>query len=841
MNKKDCMNLWILSLIGLIMIFLIFGANYIYGSKTDWFSQHWTFAEYFRNLFYQTGDIFPNFAFNIGAGQNIYNFSYYGLLNPIILSSYFFPFVKMIDYIMLVSILSIFISTFLFYKWLRNNNFSTKATMLASTLFLLASPLIFHSHRHIMFVSHIPFLILGLMGIDKYFKTKQRWLYILSVFLMIMTSYYYSVGGLLVMVIYGVYQYLKLNDKVTIKSFFMDGFKFLIPIFIGILLSGVLLLPTIGVILSGRVDIETSITLKELLIPKIDLDVLLYSAYSLGLTAISIIALTNNFTNKRKEEIFLSIVLVITFFVPIIMYLLNGTLYIRAKVLIPFLPLMGLMIGIFFENIFNNKVKIKLLLFILLVTNIIVFLTGYRSGIYYIDLLVSIIVLLIYYWKKNYYILYIPLLIIAFLTSLQANLDDELVSKDEYHKVFDVKRESLILDTINEDHSFYRFNNLLDTLPTINKIYSLNYYQTSLYSSTYNNDYKEFFVNTYSNAISYRNRLITAQSNNILFETLMGIKYILANDNVPIGYTLIKEEDRFGIYQNRNVFPLGYAIDNVMSYEEFNKLQYPYKLDVLLNNVIVEGTSKKEVLSSIKPIDLDYTMIIGDNLEIKKEENKYIVNAQKTDTISLKLSEKISDKILFVKFDVLKSPSCNKGDLSIDINGISNKLTCRSWMYHNQNYTFEYTISSPLDIDQLNIKFSKGEFEITNIETFIMDYNDVIKATKKIDKMIVDIDKTKGDIIKGSISTDKDGYLVLTIPYDKGFKIKLNGEKQEYERVNNGFIGIPITKGHYEIEIKYQAPLFKEGVISSVIGLMGFILICLLDFRKSKIKIEKIK
>ena len=46
-----------------------------------------------------------------------------------------------------------------------------------------------------------------------------------------------------------------------------------------------------------------------------------------------------------------------------------------------------------------------------------------------------------------------------------------------------------------------------------------------------------------------------------------------------------------------------------------------------------------------------------------------------------------------------------------------------------------------------------------------MDYNDVIKATKKIDKMIVDIDKTKGDIIKGSISTDKDGYLVLTIPY----------------------------------------------------------------------------
>ena len=61
----------------------------------------------------------------------------------------------------------------------------------------------------------------------------------------------------------------------------------------------------------------------------------------------------------------------------------------------------------------------------------------------------------------------------------------------------------------------------------------------------------------------------------------MGIKYILANDNVPIGYTLIKEEDRFGIYQNRNVFPLVYIIDNIISYDEFYELKYPYKLDVL--------------------------------------------------------------------------------------------------------------------------------------------------------------------------------------------------------------------------------------------------------------------
>ena len=48
-------------------------------------------------LFYDTKDLFPNFAANLGAGENIYNFSYYGLYSPIILFSYLLPFVQLQD------------------------------------------------------------------------------------------------------------------------------------------------------------------------------------------------------------------------------------------------------------------------------------------------------------------------------------------------------------------------------------------------------------------------------------------------------------------------------------------------------------------------------------------------------------------------------------------------------------------------------------------------------------------------------------------------------------------------------------------------------------------------
>ena len=76
------------------------GGKMLWGSKVDWQAQHTVIPEYFRQLFYDTGDIFPSFAPNLGAGENIYDFAYYGLYNPLILISYLLPFVQMADYIM---------------------------------------------------------------------------------------------------------------------------------------------------------------------------------------------------------------------------------------------------------------------------------------------------------------------------------------------------------------------------------------------------------------------------------------------------------------------------------------------------------------------------------------------------------------------------------------------------------------------------------------------------------------------------------------------------------------------------------------------------------------------
>lgn len=61
------------------ILFLLQNTSHtIAGSQIDWISQHTVLAEYFRQRFYSTHEFFPQFASELGGGQNIYNFAYYG-------------------------------------------------------------------------------------------------------------------------------------------------------------------------------------------------------------------------------------------------------------------------------------------------------------------------------------------------------------------------------------------------------------------------------------------------------------------------------------------------------------------------------------------------------------------------------------------------------------------------------------------------------------------------------------------------------------------------------------------------------------------------------------------
>ena len=124
MKRKQIYPYIFLTCLALIMVVVIIPSKNIFGSNTDWLSQHVNIADYLRQLILDNKSIFPDFAFNLGAGQNIYNFSYYGLLRPDILLSCLFPFIEIKNIIIIYMIFNLVVSTNLMYYWLKQKRFN---------------------------------------------------------------------------------------------------------------------------------------------------------------------------------------------------------------------------------------------------------------------------------------------------------------------------------------------------------------------------------------------------------------------------------------------------------------------------------------------------------------------------------------------------------------------------------------------------------------------------------------------------------------------------------------------------------------------------------------------
>lgn len=827
MLKKIIKILSIL-LLPIIVIFLFNKLGLLYGSQTDWINQHIIYADYFRELFYKTGNIIPEFSLNIGAGQNIFNFAYYGLLNPIILLSYMLPFVRMDHYITYTIILSIMTTFILIKKWLTNNNYDKKLSLTISILFILSGPIIFHTHRHIMFINYFPFLILGLIAIDKYYKEKRSWLIILSIFLIIMISYYYSVVSLITLFSYALYKYLKDHTHLVTSDLTQYIVKTTGNFLLGIMISVFFLLPIIGVILNGRSEFNTGIKVINLLIPNFNIEYILYDSYSTGLTVIALLSIIYSFISKKKENILLSIIVIVLTSIPLFMYVLNGGLYIRAKALIPLLPLILLLIVDYLKD-FNVKKSILILLVFLVISLFF----KYSNIIFYIDIMI-LILFLIKSQKCHNKIIYGLLFIVPLINVYNVNKNEEFVKISDYNNYFNNNEQILINNITLNDKSFYRINNLNDTLQNINKVYNSNHYSTSIYSSTYNKTYHNFYYKIFNNAFPDRNLIMLSQSNNILFQTLMGVKYIVSDKESPVGYRLIDKIGSTSLYQNDNVFPLGYINSSHISKKYFDELEFPYNVEALMNKVIIDDPIYDDISDSkIKEVKLEYEMFNGDDIQIEKIDNQLIINSHSSSNMILELKEPIKNNVLIINFDILESQNCKKGDLSITINDIKNTLTCENWIYSNNHYNFSYVISSNEDIDKLRISFTKGLFKIDNIKTYLWAYDDIKKLSSDIDQFNIDVSRTSGNKIYGDIKVKRAGYFVLNIPYDKGFKIKVNSKNQTYEKINNSFIGFHLDEGEYEIEIIYHTPLLKEGLIISV---MGFIIYGYMIFKERSIK-----
>lgn len=822
----------VLNLVTLVILLIPLQQGKFFGTNGDWYSQHIAIADSLRKAMLQNKCLVPQFI-NLGGGSSVYDFAYYGLLRPDVLIACLFPNVGMRYFIAVYAILGVIASVDLCYIWLRMKRME-KPFALAGALLLGTTTCFAQAHHQIMFVNYMPFLIIALIGVDHLIEKKHYGLLTIGLFFVYIHSFYYSISCLFVAAIYFFYKLGRQDwiqeriKKKAYKEVFVIVMQYIgraaIAVILSIGMAMVLLLPMGLDILSTKKD-GGSFTSDKIHLLNLQMNGLLYSSYGCGFTMLSLFALIRGIFEKEKR--WLSAVLLAVMLCPWAAYILNGFLYARSKILIPFGVLIVFLMADMLQSIYHDNRKcfgIPLLV-------CLCFAAVNKSNIFaYVDvflLAVWFILLRSPLQERIKKILFWFVLVTPVFCSIGLNMSgsylreicDRLKIRTgvEYLDNSDERQQHFTeqeVDSVVTD-SRYRFDILSNNFVNSNILASSNCGRTSMYSSVTNADYSSFYYDTMHNAIGANNRVALTPSGNPCFSYFMGVRYIATGKKqIPDGYESIYEKDNYVIAENENVLPVCYGTSNILKESMYQQLDFPENMIALCQNVVVK---EKGNLSESRDVYADKKARQGIQyrspaaLFTPSSLHDFMTVGKKGNT-TLRLNHSMKGYYLILSFDIDR-----KGgkEVKIDIDGVANKLSAKWAPYPNQNNKFVYILPVKDGTTKLKVRAQRGKYHIKKMGAYLIQKNAI-----KNDNVILPEEETHvmdgTTVYEGTITMEDRGYFVTSYPYRKGYQVLVDGKKAAVKKVNTTFVGVSLKEGKHRIQIRYVAPGYEIGLKISV-------------------------
>ena len=369
-----------------------------------------------------------------------------------------------------------------------------------------------------------------------------------------------------------------------------------------------------------------------------------------------------------------------------------------------------------------------------------------------------------------------------------------------------------------------------------------------------------------------------------------GVRYYVkkrAKSALPCGYKKIDEVDmgdevHFDIYENKYALPLGYTSDHYITQEQYEGYSDLQKQQAILQGIVIgeDDASIKEKYKKAEPLfndtKMDYT-VTPSNKVIMLDDNHILVT-EKGGSIELGFAN-VKGNEVYLQFQGLKAEYMTPYEIlqereklgedtglsemslgerydqkrqaldydPMDFEQLKIKVTCGSrskeFMYHPEN-AHDYTGQTDYlanfgyikrTTTSMKITFPKEgiySFESMNVVCQPMDrYKKMCSALMKDVLKKIEIGE---DQITGTISLDSDKILCLTIPYDKGWKLYVDGKETEILHANTMFMGVPLEAGKHSILLEYHTSKLKPGILISLVGVVAFAVIIIVYHRKKK-------
>ena len=856
-----------LILLFIILITAVIPDGYVYGSNTDWLSQHVTLAETIRNACLEQHTLLPSWI-GLGGGSNGYQFAYYGFLRPDILIGCLLPQIPMVDIIIGYMTAVYLCSVLLVYIWLRSERISPLLAWLGSMLFMTAGCL-FHMHRQIIFVNYLPFMLLAFLCIR---KQRYKWLP-LCLLLICLSSFYFSISAFAAV---GWYWY-----RTEGKRFWRGSFlkRYIPAAALAAAMAAALLLPTALVLLEhSRLGTDAGLLkLLELFGPNPVFNNILFNEYGMGLTLICFYAILAGLKikNFRKD----SILFLMFGMFGIFSYVLNGTLYTRPKILIPFMPLVILHCVRYAEICRKTAGPVRvpepdsrypeqapiygmqlppLWPFAVMLPVSLLWFSQEQFPWILLELAILFCLCLAIRLRQKYarpsfaavsgWLTAVLLLISPVGMYLTTAGSEDWVKESEISPGFTADELSQV-----QFDPLYHFDSLLSPLVDGNELNTF-LHRSTMYSSVTNGEYSELYYDTLMTPVRINNRVALLTSDNPFMLNLLGVRYLETTDgHIPAGYETILESGKNVIVENPDVLPSVYFTDDTVSQEWFDTLDSLPKLDIITRKTVVEDSSREGLQDSstsssqsssqngaaggsagnnMRPYSPELSQTdLPEGLDINRTDSGWEIRAEKECTLTLDIGNPQPGSIVLCQFEV---ENLTTQAVVIDINNIRNKLSGMFAPYPNGNDQFHYQFSadSSTGVDRLEITFSKGHYRLNDIQWYLYDQS--LLNEKNYAPLTADQSTGSGSTgimdTKYTITAENDGYIATSIPMQNGLEILVDGKPSELVKVNQAFAGTYLEKGEHTIEFHFSTPGKTAGCAVSTAASIGYVVYLLYTF-----------
>lgn len=390
-------------------------------------------------------------------------------------------------------------------------------------------------------------------------------------------------------------------------------------------------------------------------------------------------------------------------------------------------------------------------------------------------------------------------------------VEQRFANRDEYNKICEVMTE-LLPDNIDDPSGYGRIYRNFNFSRYDGALYG--YDGFARFSSSYNYNLDDL-LNRLGVAALYHT--VTEKGINSVTASLLNIKYYISYyRDAPDTYNFLNEYRLYKLYENKYCLPLAFGVEGSGPIDSEELTEDPfYNINLIYRDLSGDG-NETEIFKT-----LVYERVERDTL-----------NYHKKDTVD---SEDFTfyadaDGLYYFYSDDTEPVPDYAGTWS-DGNFSSREVFADSYVDGEENETFrndEFSyITSAGNLTggrEHVITLDSSLAEIGDTWIYYLDesaFEGIAKSINSKGFEIVYIG-SKGISVKGGLN--EDGYVFLSLPYENGYKVCVDGKDVDYFSYRNALLLVPVTAGEHEITIKYVPPGLYIGLLITLISICLMVL-----------------